>query len=237
MKKVKINLTKTQKIFISLTTLLIASLSVITLAFFKSTDEVTNRIYSPASPKIMLSEPKWYEEGESLAEQSVPGVVFPKDPYITNISDYDIYIRIKIEILNENQEEITDNNRKKSILESIYCLNDSTDKNSFSKFLTVTVDNDTLNIESDNPNFFYYDGYFYYGNCTDEERLLTSLKPNDVTPTLFDVVITPHDENYTKYFEEDFSIKVSAEAVYTIRNQNGEITETFYEIVERFEGS
>lgn len=224
MYKSKINLNKKQKILISIIILFITSISVITLAFFKSTDEVANRLHSPESPKIILSEPNWYSEGKSLAEQSVPGTMFPKDPCVTNLSNYNVYIRMRIEILNESGIEVEDE-RKKAILKSIYCL----DENSFSKFLTFTVDNDTLNIESNNPNFFYHDGYFYYGTSTDN---LTSLSPNDKTPTLFDAVITPHDESYTSYFEEPFSIEVFAEAIYVIEDN-----EDFYDIVNRFERS
>jgi hypothetical protein len=198
-------------------------MAIMTLAYFSSTDSVTNQLYSKtyADPSIELLEPLWDDKGKELAQHSVPDMTIPKDPYVKNTSNSDLYVRLKIEVL-DGDGNPTDVNRTKAILDSIYYL-DSDGK--YQQLLTTTITKDnTLEVTSyDGNNFFYYDGYYYYGTTDGTTYSLTTLAARTSTPTLFDAVITPAEEKitvddeekyvYDEYFSTPFSIKVSAQSV------------------------
>ena len=67
------------------------------LAYFTSRDEVTNT-FKAKTPSIVLYETRWDNKGAEMAKKAVPGMVIPKDPYIYNNSDAEVYVRMKVEI-------------------------------------------------------------------------------------------------------------------------------------------
>lgn len=239
----KIRLNRRQRVVASTVVLLVASITVMTLAFFSSTDTVTNKVTSREPPKILLSEPQWYEKGKSLAENYVPDITIPKDPYVTNLSEYDVYVRMKLDIFDAGGNAITNPDRFNAILKSIHLNADG------SGDALLNFNDDGTILSSNNDKFFYNsdDGYFYYGTKdTNGKVTLIALASTKKTPKLFESVVVPNnkdvvtvtgDDNtttqefaYNLYFSTQFSIKVSAEAVYVIENSN----ETFKETVERF---
>lgn len=237
----KVRLNRRQRLLVSTVVLLVTSIAVMTLAFFNSTDTVSNRISSRDAPKILLNEPKWYSQGIELAQRYVPDVTIPKDPYVTNLSDYDVYVRMKLEVLDASGEVITDNpDRVDAILSTIYL---GEDKNSTTLF-TFGTDGKVTN---NNPDFYYDSGYFYYGTKNAKSGIveLTPLKPKRYTSTLFESIVTPSTElevvddngntafKYDLYYSEAFSIRVSAESIYVIEGSD----ESFKSIVKRFNKS
>jgi hypothetical protein len=126
------------------------------LAFFNSTDAVTNRITSKNPPKIALNEPKWYQEGEELAKRYVPDIAIPKDPYVTNLSEYDVYVRMKIEVLGADGNPLDDEKQTQAILNSLYI----DDKNNLKLFGTSTnsTDSDTSEDKQEDINNADNDG-------------------------------------------------------------------------------
>jgi hypothetical protein len=224
----KINFDRRRRVVVSLTTLLVVSFAVMTLAFFTSTDEVTNQISSTAEPEIALSEPIWDSDGEEKATKSVPGAVIEKDPYVINHSGSDVYIRVKLEFT----PTPTDTNFNTVMMDSLYYKNSST-SNELVKFFDTK--NNTINNPSGDYGFFYNsdDGYFYYGTNSNGSITLTPLAPDEKTVTpLFDAVkISTDYDTYNQYFSENFVINVSAEAVYSEYEKPNE----FKKIVKRFE--
>ena len=80
-----------------LTTILLLFLLIVilvTLAFFTSTDEVTNR-FEGGKIDIILSEPKWKPE---KAINIVPDATLDKDPYITNNENVPAYVFLKVTV-------------------------------------------------------------------------------------------------------------------------------------------
>lgn len=80
-----------------LTTILLLFLLIVilvTLAFFTSIDDVTNR-FEGGKIDIILSEPKWKPE---KAINIVPDATLEKDPYITNNEDVPAYVFLKVTV-------------------------------------------------------------------------------------------------------------------------------------------
>jgi hypothetical protein len=157
MRSMKVRLNRRQRVVLSILVLLVVSVTVMSLAFFNSTDAVTNRITSKNPPKIALNEPKWYQEGEELAKRYVPDIAIPKDPYVTNLSEYDVYVRMKIEVLGADGNPLDDEKQTQAILNSLYI----DDKNNLKLFGTSanSTDSDTskdnqedINNEDNNDN-------------------------------------------------------------------------------------
>jgi hypothetical protein len=147
---------------------------------------------------------------------------------------------MKLDIFDAGGNAITNPDRFNAILKSIHLNADG------SGDALLNFNNDGTILSSNNENFFYNsdDGYFYYGTKdTNGKVTLTALASTKKTPKLFESVVVPgtdtvvvdEDTNtteftYNLYFSTQFSIKVSAEAIYVIENSN----ETFKETVERF---
>lgn len=217
----KIKLNRPQRVLLSIVVLLVTSVAVMTLAFFNSTDVVTNKVTAENPPKIILSEPKWYDEGVELAKRYVPSITIPKDPYVTNLSEFPVYVRMKLTILDEAGSPITDTDRIYAILNSIHYVDTSTTPNADKQFVTIqtttttegegddATEVQTTSIVCNNPNFYYNsdDGYYYYSSIskstnetTKEETstvVMTSLDPNNNTNNLFDSIVIPDDKDYT----------------------------------------
>ena len=175
------------------------------LAYFTSQDEVTNTV-NAKMPSIALYEPEWENEGAEMAQKAVPGMVIPKDPYIYNNSDAEVYVRMKVEI-SVGGEKIKDTDSLyKKIISYIY-YNYDYDKETGSLF---------YNTESDkyqNPDFNYYNGYFYYA----EDGSCKALESHKATSKLFDCIKLPVKKTdfNNGIFDKKFTIKVIAEGVST----------------------
>jgi predicted ribosomally synthesized peptide with SipW-like signal peptide len=167
-----------------------------TLAYFTSTDEVTNRTEA-RDVSINLYEPKWYTEGSKLAAQQVPGEEIPKDPQVINTSEQPVYVRMKITLKGSDGKEITDNNLAAKIKNAIYVGN-------------VTLwDNDGA---CANENFLYSGGWFYYVDSVSQN--VKTLSPNEKTPALFSKLVIPvKKSDYNGVFDTDYTIDVEAQAV------------------------
>jgi hypothetical protein len=76
---------------------------------------------------------------------------------------------------------------------------------------TVQTDNRV----SANPNFVYKDGYFYYGQQSEDGTITcTPLAPGETTTTLFDELVIPVlKTEYIGLLDSPFIIRVEAEAV------------------------
>lgn len=166
----------------------------VSLAYFKSSDEVTNR-HSSGDISIMLLETRWDISGISKAAVMQPGMEIEKNPEVLNKSDKPVYVRIGVEI-KESDDTLCDLQRMNSILDHVY------------------IDNETRLLndlhESLNPDFEYKDGWFYYK----KDDIFTPLEAGGSTPELFSCVKIPvlRDE-YNGVFDTPFYISITAQAV------------------------
>ena len=176
------------------------------LAYFTSQDEVTNN-FNAKTPSIVLYETRWESEGAKMAQKAVPGMEIPKDPYIYNNSEAEVYVRMKIElVVDGNTYNSTADPLFQKIFSYIY-FDDETPDGSllFDPSLGIS--------ECYNPDFYYYQGYFYYASGD----TCKTLKSHKATSKLFDCIKLPvkKTEYNNGIFDKKFTIKVIAEGVST----------------------
>ncbi len=206
----------------------------VTLAFFTSTDTVTNRLRGD-NIAIELVEPRWVASGSTLARTLEPGMTIEKDPQVKNICTSDVCIRLKITIYDESGNEITletdDGNvadsRLQHILAAIYiAVDDADDIPLYSP--EASADKDAYAYTSLGGNYYYYNGWFYYVEAS-ETFELAILSAGSTAPALFSYIKVPiynatvvDDETvsesdawyiYDGYFDTPFTIVVTAQAV------------------------
>ena len=178
------------------------------LAYFTSQDEVTNTV-NAKMPSIALYEPKWESEGAKMAQKAVPGMVIPKDPYLYNNSDAEVYVRMKVEITVDGTTLNATDALYQKIISYIY-YNYNFDEETGNLFY------DTESGKYNNPDFYYYDGYFYYVENEVENKSCKALKPHEATPKLFECIELPvKKSDFDGVFDNKFTIKVIAEGVST----------------------
>ena len=203
MKKFKFSL-KSQ-IILSLCMLIAGLLLCVgSLAYFTSQDEVTNTV-NAKMPSIALYEPKWDSEGADMAQKAVPGMEIPKDPYLYNNSEAEVYVRMKVEITVDGTTLNATDALYQKIISHIY-YNYNFDEETGNLFY------DTESGKYNNPDFYYYKGYFYYA----ENGSCKALKPHEATPKLFECIKLPiMKSEFNGVFDKIFTIKVIAEGVST----------------------
>ena len=204
MKKFKFSL-KSQ-IMLSLCMLIAGLLLCVgSLAYFTSQDEVTNTV-NAKMPSIALYEPKWESDGAKMAQKAVPGMVIPKDPYLYNNSDAEVYVRMKVEITVDGTTLNATDALYQKIISYIY-YNYNFDEETGNLFY------DTESGKYNNPDFYYYDGYFYYASGD----TCKALESHKATSKLFDCIKLPVKKTdfNNGIFDKKFTIKVIAEGVST----------------------
>ena len=204
MKKFKFSL-KSQ-IMLSLCMLIAGLLLCVgSLAYFTSHDEVTNTV-NAKMPSIALYEPKWDSEGAKMAQKAVPGMEIPKDPYIYNNSEAEVYVRMKVEITVDGTTLNATDALYQKIISYIY-YNYNFDEETGNLFY------DTESGKYNNPDFYYYDGYFYYASGD----TCKALESHKATSKLFDCIKLPVKKTdfNNGIFDKKFTIKVIAEGVST----------------------
>ena len=174
------------------------------LAYFTSQDEVTNTV-NAKMPSIALYEPKWDDKGADMAQKAVPGMEIPKDPYLYNNSDAEVYVRMKVEITVDGKAIDATEDLYKKIISHIYYNYNFDDE-------TGDLFYDTESGKYNNPDFYYYKGYFYYA----ENGSCKVLKPHQATPKLFECIKLPIKKSeFNGVFDKKFTIQVFAEGVST----------------------
>ena len=205
MKKFKFSL-KSQ-IMLSLCMLIAGLLLCVgSLAYFTSHDEVTNTV-NAKMPSIALYEPKWDSEGADMAQKAVPGMEIPKDPYIYNNSEAEVYVRMKVELVVDGH---TYNSTADPLFQKIFSYIYFDDEIPDGSLLF----NPSLGFsECYNPDFNYYDGYFYYASGD----TCKALESHKATSKLFDCIKLPVKKTdfNNGIFDKKFTIKVIAEGVST----------------------
>lgn len=178
------------------------------LAYFTSQDEVTNN-FNAKTPSIVLYETRWESEGAKMAQKAVPGMEIPKDPYIYNNSEAEVYVRMKVEITVDGTTLNATDALYQKIISYIY-YNYNFDEETGNLFY------DTESDKYNNPYFYYYDGYFYYVENGSEDGSCKVLKPHQATPKLFECIKLPiMKSEFNGVFDKIFTIKVIAEGVST----------------------
>lgn len=193
-------------------------ISGISLAYFTSQDEVTNR-HKSISLEIALFEPNWQSEGKEMAKMMEPGMIIPKDPYLYNKSDADVYVRIKLELRDNKNNLITaSENRYQNIMNALYC----------DAAATLPLIKNNI---SQNANFYYFDGWFYYAR---KETGCFVLPPNGSTSKLFETLKIPVlKTTYNENFDTNFTINVIGQGISTENLPDG-VTD-FDTIAEAFD--
>ncbi|MCD8328911.1 MAG: hypothetical protein LUC25_07455 [Ruminococcus sp.] len=184
-------------IFVLAVALVVAGIS---YAFFTSQDRVDNEV-SGTTPEIQLLEPNWTSTGSEAAKHSEPGTTIDKDPYVYNNSGEAVYVRIMVNVTDANGKAV-DDDTENAILKAILLSDGNT------AFVTI----DGANITCNNSSFYYYEGYYYYmlDNSTIE---LQQLEAEASTEKLFNYITFPVTKAEYQYFEEEFNIVVTAQAI------------------------
>ena len=174
------------------------------LAYFTSQDEVTNN-FNAKTPSIVLYETRWESEGAKMAQKAVPGMEIPKDPYIYNNSEAEVYVRMKVEITVDGTTLNATDALYQKIISYIY-YNYNFDEETGNLFY------DTESGKYNNPDFYYYGGYFYYASGD----TCKALESHKATPKLFECIKLPiMKSEFNGVFDKIFTIKVIAEGVST----------------------
>ncbi len=202
-------------IFVLAVALVVAGIS---YAFFTSQDRVDNEVHG-TTPEIKLLEPNWTSTGSEAAKHSEPGTTIDKDPYVYNNAGEAVYVRMMISVTDADGKAV-DDETEEAILKALRLSDGST--------AFVTIDGNT--ITCNNSSFYYYDGYYYYmvdGSTTE----LLALEAQANTTKLFNYITFPVTKAEYQYFEEEFNIVVTAQAI-TVDS----VTSTdFSDIVDKFE--
>lgn len=81
--------------------LVIALLAIVvagaSLAYFTDTQSAEN-VFTMGDVDIELDEPDWTDPTNPIGEGAKPGIEYPKDPYIKNVGDTDVWVRMRVEI-------------------------------------------------------------------------------------------------------------------------------------------
>ncbi len=191
----------------------------ITLAYFSSSDKVTNEV-NTKEYDIKIYEPMWSTTGSNAAKTSEPGETIDKDPYVYNSCENDVYIRVKIDILDSNGQTLSAEVAN-AIAEAIYVsYTDSTTNTPLFK--------DDNGITSNNSYFYYdstsanttsdykYDGWFYYIGDNTSTNALEVLESKKSTEKLFNYIHIPElKSDYNDIFDQEFNIVITAQALPT----------------------
>lgn len=210
-------------IFILAVALLLCGVS---LAYLRSSDTATNTI-AGNDVHIKLYEPNWYVTGSYAAEKLEPGMEIPKDPYVSNLSDTPVFIRLRLVVNDENGTAI-EGDRYAAIMAALYC--ESKDNaESYSLFKVEEEDGD-YTYTSNHPYFYYADGWLYFVDSVDETQITYGVLNEELkdTPNLFDKVMIPVYDSiaatvkpteisvmdiYTGNFDSSFSIEIETQAI------------------------
>ena len=141
-----------------------------------------------------------------MAQKAVPGMEIPKDPYIYNNSEAEVYVRMKVEITVDGTTLNATDALYQKIISYIY-YNYNFDEETGNLFY------DTESGKYNNPDFYYYDGYFYYASGD----TCKALESHKATSKLFDCIKLPVKKTdfNNGIFDKKFTIKVIAEGVST----------------------
>ena len=198
---------KVQKVaLLALILVLLCQLGGLTGAWLLSRDSVTNVFgLHDYFVDIILTEPDWNSVGRSQAQKMQPGMDIFKDPRVTNITEDKCFVRMQIIIADKDGDVIADGDRKDSILRAIsYCTAGEN---------TPSLSDDKFTVYSElNPDFEYYEGWFYYTESNGECAILDT---GESTTPLFTDVIIPTLKSEYQYFSDGFVITVKAEAIFS----------------------
>lgn len=203
----------------------------ITLAYFMSRDEVSNFFHSePKSVEIELFEPEWFKTGAEDAKKLVPGMTIAKDPYVVNVSDTDVYIRMKVDVVDYKDKIISAGDDRYKMIMKLLCLSGDDSfadlkepQNYEANSIKHLVDFENGEVsKSNNKNFEYDNGWFYYIDA--DSKAMKLRKTGQATERLFEEIHIPilkkdylnnnyyNDENYD-IFQYGFTIRIVAQAV------------------------
>lgn len=204
-------------------------LSALTLAFFSSRDEVTNKT-SASDVEIALLEPEWYDHGMTDAKTLEPGMVVDKNPQVLNKSENAVYVRMRVRLIDSNGNVIPSNDEKYEKIMSAICFEQNDDRiNSVQLVKTATDDI----LVSQNPCFQFIgnDDWFYYY----KDDKFTALDAGAKTPELFSCLKIPvRKTEYARTFDSNFSIEVEAQAISASVDETGKnkekILNAFYNL-------
>ena len=216
---------------------LLGTMAASTAAWLSTKDAITN-VLNGSSMNAALEEPIWITTGMDKAQAYLPGAEIEKDPQVLNTGNADIYVRMKVKIVDKDGNEVDYATvRAENVLKSLYYkVSDGV----YEPLITAAPEPYTTlptlpavrgcNINgkiyySANPNFcLASDGYFYYIKTSDanedvpELETLTRLEgdtPQRTSP-LFDLVKIAHRQSdYAGSFSDSYELDVTGEAVST----------------------
>ncbi len=208
------------------------------LAYFVSSDRVTNVIHSEDDIYIRLLEPTWdgvdvtdtgastaTTLGINMAAEMQPDIDIPKDPQVYNSSETAVYVRMQITLYN-GDEKITDVDTIKALLGSLYYYDTGNNNTPVQLIPTDYISSgDGSIIETDDNTTAGTETYTTYNKTMRENNsygfyysggwfyYMTVLNKGDRTTHLFDYIDVPVLKTEYQYFENGFSIEIVAQAI------------------------
>lgn len=148
---------------------------------------------NPGTFDIELKEPEWEATGSTMAQDIKPGMIIPKDPQVTNLSDEDIYVAYKLIFtrvdVDENGEEIRT-------------------QVPYSDFTEIAKINYNYTNEDDvweeiNPRFHRYNGNVYIFN-------VDKVKPGETTAQCINSIEIKSDVDPSELYSFDIEVQAFA---------------------------
>ena len=233
---------------ISLSVILYAVYTAGILAYFKSSDMVTNRL-DASHGSVTILEPAWDNEGKSMAKKSEPGMDIPKDPRAYNDGEVPLYIRIKMRIRlsgtknNNLQGEDEDHgnyvgipeNKKRmaAVVKAIMLDGNHSMNGTYQNFILIDTDNDNSDmtkwtVSSCNNKYFLCDYKNHSSSSNELEFWFYYTGDNTGNETERKMVIRDPDEETAQLFQQ-INIPVYKRDYYGVFDQK-------YQIILRAEG-
>ena len=194
----KINKTAVKNI-LTIASFAVFAIVAITMAYFTSSDTVTNRFRSGLL-SLAISEPAWDETGKDKAKKSLPGMEIEKNPRGVNDGEGDMYVRIRVTIRTTNAKQDVSKILQALSYKGVRLWDEGEDNNSTNTAFWGV---------KDTANSYL----FYYCDISDNNKMI-SVPPEGETAVLFDEVIVPKlKPDYKDTFDHNYTIEVVAEGL------------------------
>lgn len=192
-------------------------------SYLSSKDLVTNQLTAKTG-SVRLLEPEWDRIGQEKAAKSEPGMKIEKDPYALNDGQVDIYVRLVMTV------ELGGFKSKSTEYDNFFRYSDTDRTNAILDKIMLTEDISFLDEVRENTNNSNYvmrtnadrTVFYFYYTAKDEDELMHIVKPNESTEPLFQYVDIPiYKGEYFGVFDQDYNIKIIAQAIPAGNYPNG----------------
>lgn len=200
-------------LWLSIADLLMIFVVSISLAYFTSFDEVTNRLYGK-SMEIALYEYNYNRLTETQKSTLIPNKLLPKDPNVQNTNESDVYVFLKVTVPVKQLSDIGDTGKSRSAehRQELFYL-----KTAEQSQVDVTSFH-TKKDEEDRDYWIELSSYETGKDSQDEVRTYVFgysvyLQAYETTETLFDYIQLKNIRQFEVSADEKLNVKVEAYGV------------------------